>query len=141
MCHIADAHGCPAQIAHDPNLAPAGAGAAAMLPEIAGGLQAEMFNAVLRWRACLRIRAARKAATFGHPPFHPPNTKSGAAKSLNDRVGEREQLVRHGEAERFRGLEIDDQLELCRLHDGQIGRLLAFKDSAGIEPNLTPPIR
>jgi hypothetical protein len=39
----------------------------------------------------------------------------------NDRVG-------HGEAERFRRLEIDGQLELGRLLDRQIGR------SAGLEP-------
>ena len=35
---------------------------------------------------------------------------------------------RHAEAERLGGLEIDDQLELGRLLDGQIGRLGALQD-------------
>jgi hypothetical protein len=41
---------------------------------------------------------------------------------LNDRVGEREQLVWNIEAYRLRGLDIDDQLELGRLFNRQIGR-------------------
>jgi hypothetical protein len=37
---------------------------------------------------------------------------------------------RHGEADRISGLEIDDQLILCRhLHGGEIGRLLALQDT------------
>jgi hypothetical protein len=32
-------------------------------------------------------------------------------------VGSRQKLVRHGQAYRLRGLEIDDQLELCWLRD------------------------
>ena len=32
------------------------------------------------------------------------------------------------EAKRFRGLEVDDQLELCRLLDGQIGRFRALEN-------------
>jgi hypothetical protein len=41
---------------------------------------------------------------------------------LDDRVGEREQLVWNIEAYRLRGLDIDDQLELGRLFNRQIGR-------------------
>ena len=41
---------------------------------------------------------------------------------LYDRVGEREQLVWNIEAYRLRGLDIDDQLELGRLFNRQIGR-------------------
>ena len=48
---------------------------------------------------------------------------------------------RHGEAERLGGLEVDHQLELGRLHDRQVGRLLAFEDAAGIDAELTTLIR
>jgi hypothetical protein len=40
---------------------------------------------------------------------------------FDDLVGDREQSVRHVEAERFRGLEVDDKLVLDRLLDRQIG--------------------
>jgi hypothetical protein len=41
------------------------------------------------------------------------------------------------EAERLRGLEVDEQLDLCRLLDWQVGCLLAFENSAGIDADLT----
>jgi hypothetical protein len=44
--------------------------------------------------------------------------------------------LRHREAERFRGLEIDDQLELGRLLDRQIGRLGALEDLPGVNAEL-----
>jgi hypothetical protein len=40
-------------------------------------------------------------------------------------VGECEQSVRYIQAERLRGFKVDDQLELGRLYDRQVGRLLA----------------
>ena len=40
------------------------------------------------------------------------------------------------EAERLGGLEVDDQLELGRLHDRQVGRLLALENAAGIDAGL-----
>jgi len=40
---------------------------------------------------------------------------------LNHRVGEREQVQRHGEAERFRALEIDHQFESGRRLNRQVG--------------------
>ena len=38
-------------------------------------------------------------------------------------LGERQQFIRHGEAERFGGGQIDDEIEFDRLLDGNIGRL------------------
>src|SRR5215475_10908860 len=35
---------------------------------------------------------------------------------------------RNGQAKRFRGLELDDELESCRLLDGQVGRPCALQD-------------
>ena len=43
---------------------------------------------------------------------------------------------RHGQAQRLRGLEIDDQFELGRLHDRQIGRLGAIENPADIDADL-----
>ena len=45
------------------------------------------------------------------------------------------------EAEHPGGLEVDDQLELGRLHDRQVRRLRALKDAAGVDADLTIRIR
>ena len=37
----------------------------------------------------------------------------------------------------FGGLEVDEQLDLCRLLDWQVACLLAFENSAGIDADLT----
>jgi hypothetical protein len=47
----------------------------------------------------------------------------------------------HGEAEHACGSRIDDQFELARLYDRQVGGLGALEDSAGINPYLTIRIR
>ena len=56
----------------------------------------------------------------------------------------REQVVRHGEAERLGSLEVEHQLELGRRLNRQVGRLLALEDVidvAGRLPVLVDVIR
>src|SRR3954454_13927543 len=51
-------------------------------------------------------------------------------------VGDCEYTRRDGEAERFRGLHVNHQLEFCGLLDRQIGRLLALDDAAHVDSSL-----
>src|SRR6516164_244523 len=52
--------------------------------------------------------------------------------SFDHLVGQREQLVRHFEAERLGGLEIDGEFDLGRLLDRQIARLFALENASDI---------
>ena len=45
------------------------------------------------------------------------------------------------QAERFGGSEVDDQLELGRLHDRQVRRLRALEYEARLDAELTPCVR
>src|SRR5260370_19953886 len=63
-----------------------------------------------------------------------PNAAQQNPCLFDQLVSAGEQRRRHGEPERLRGLEIDDQLDLRDLLDRQIGRLLALEYSAGIKP-------
>ena len=49
-----------------------------------------------------------------------PNAPQQKAPLFDHLVGNSEERRRHGEAERLRGLEIDDQIEFGRLHEWQI---------------------
>jgi hypothetical protein len=52
---------------------------------------------------------------------------------LDHLVGEREQRGRNGEAESLGSLNIDHQLELDRLLDRHVGRLLSFENPATVK--------
>src|SRR5262249_41520304 len=56
---------------------------------------------------------------------------------LDHLVGESEQLIRHAQAERLGGLEINHQLELGRLHDWQVRRLGVLEDATRESAELT----
>src|SRR5689334_15532793 len=56
--------------------------------------------------------------------------------SFDDVVCERQYLGRKVDAERLGGSQVDDQFELCRLHNGQIGRFLSLEDPRGVDPDL-----
>jgi hypothetical protein len=49
--------------------------------------------------------------------------------------------LRHGDAKRLGGLEIDDQLERSRLLHWQVGRLLPVEDLSGVNADLAIGIR
>src|SRR4051812_24893925 len=59
-----------------------------------------------------------------------------ARGSFDDLVGAGEERLRHGEAERLRGLEVDYQLEFGRLLDRQIGRPLGVEDLSYVAAEL-----
>src|SRR4051812_14047185 len=56
---------------------------------------------------------------------------------LDHLVRAREQRLRHGEPERPRGLIVDDQLELIRLHDRHVRWLTTFEDTGCVGAYLT----
>src|SRR5215510_6339984 len=80
---------------------------------------------------CARLPAAqqrpRPDARMCGGEVEPPFT------SFDHLVGGDEQLVRHGQPERLRGLEIYDQLEFYRLLYRQVRRLSAFENPPGID--------
>src|SRR5262249_49489539 len=56
-------------------------------------------------------------------------------------VGSKQKVRRNRQAERLGGFEVDHELELGRLHDRQVGGLLAFENPAGTSsaPGEPPP--
>jgi hypothetical protein len=55
-------------------------------------------------------------------------------KSFDDLVGALQQRLRHREAERFGGLQIDDQFKYGRLLDRQIGGFGTVEDLSDVAP-------
>jgi hypothetical protein len=67
-----------------------------------------------------------------------PDSCSAAKVELFDHlVGASEQGERHGDAERLRRLQVDNQLDLGRLLHRQVGRLFTFQDAARVDAGNT----
>ena len=59
---------------------------------------------------------------------------------FDHRVDDGKQVRRHVQSERFGGLYIDDELELCGLHHWKIGRLLTLQNAPGVNTHFTIPV-
>jgi hypothetical protein len=62
------------------------------------------------------------------------------APSFNHLVGTGDERRRHVQTDRLGCLQVDDELELHRPQDGQVGRPLAFENAAGVNAEQTLPI-
>ena len=87
---------------------------------------------------CDRSRAAAQHVERGHSHHFAPQKTVSLFDHL---VGECEQLIRHIQAERVRGLKIDDQLEIGRQLDRQLGRLRPLENEAGVYPRTAIGLR
>jgi hypothetical protein len=61
--------------------------------------------------------------------------RPGQEPLLDQFVGSGLQRFRDGEAEHFGGLQVDDQLNFCRLLYRKVGRPLTLQNSAGVDAN------
>src|SRR6266700_2502086 len=66
-----------------------------------------------------------------------PSPHGDPAASFYHLISAGEERGRHGEAEGLGGLEIDEQLDLRRLLDRQLGRLIAVEDFPGVDADQT----
>ena len=58
-------------------------------------------------------------------------------RSLDHLVGSGEQRRWHLETQHLCRLEINDQIEFCRLLNGQIARLLSLENTSNVDSGLT----
>src|SRR6266508_2526292 len=86
------------------------------------------------------IAACCARAPSGHAVAAlPPSSVMNSRRSFDHLVGNREQAWRKRQAECLGSLEIEDQLELGRLYDGQIGGLFPLEYPANVDAD--EPIR
>ena len=60
-----------------------------------------------------------------------------SGSSFNDLRRPPQERLRERQAERLRRLQVDDELELCRLLDWEVGGLCTFKDAFDIDWSAT----
>src|SRR5947209_3972300 len=90
----------------------------------------------MAWRCPLRAESGQEADRYGMSALCQSRTNAANSILFDHLVGERQQLIRHIQAERLRGLKVDDQLDLCALLHWQVRGLRALEDAAGIDPGL-----
>jgi hypothetical protein len=78
---------------------------------------------------------------FSHRPRCEICLRTTLAVLLDHIVSADEDRLRHCQAKRLGGFEVDDQLECCRLPDGQVSRPCAFQDPSDVNGGLTKRIR
>ena len=83
-----------------------------------------------RWRASELGESARALRPGGGEAMM-------ERSSFDDRVGAAHDRGRERDAERARGLQVNEHLDLGNPLHRQIGRLLALEDTAGIHPGVT----
>ena len=69
----------------------------------------------------------------GRSPAPQGSAQEGGKRLFDHLVGAGEDQGREGKTQSFRGLHIDDQLELGRADEGQIGRLFALEYPARVD--------
>src|SRR5437867_10956497 len=101
--------------------------AASLWPRIAAARSSAVWD--MRPRRCSRGCLATSSRVGMSASFRfCVGSKDKRATLLNNLVCSQEQRLRNRQAERLGGLQVDDQLELRRLLDGQVGGLCAFQD-------------
>jgi hypothetical protein len=95
---------------------------------------------VIRWFALSAekrtLRDHRNSVGRDHERYFTTSNCRTAKGSFDRLVGDGEQRRRHLDAQRLGSLEVNDQLELSRLHDWQVGRPLSLKNPACVDAYL-----